>query len=309
MRAFYTLIEMKSKILTLIGMLIVCSVSMTAQKAPPKPDPKNKQIIFAVIYDGTVIEPIASVENGKLIPSSADEDSTKGKSFANRYYQLKSKYGIIFGSAVSGIVTIENSNIGKECGGVSADVSVQSTKAELNGFVMALATDFKPKTKIAYRRKPTPAERSEIEALVRAEYLKQKVLPAVLKKLHYYNLTALDVDNDGKAEFIGSYWVAPKINERDQLFFIAEMGASGKYSFTHSDYSAIKPDGLMSGDVKDLDTMGGELLLDALDYDNDGVSEIFTISKAFEGNNYYVYKRSGGKWLKVYDTYDYRCGY
>jgi hypothetical protein len=300
---------MKIKTFLLIGTLIVCSVSVNAQKAHPKPVIKTKQIIFAIIYDGTGIEPIASVINGKLVASSADEDNVKGKSFASRYYKPNSKYGLIFGGGAGGMVTIKSSNIGKECGGVSAEVSVQSMKTKLNGFIMSLATDFKPKTKIAYRRKPTPAERSEIEDLVRAEYLKQKVSAKAIKDLHYYNLTALDIDNDGKAEFIGSYWVAPKTDERDLLFFIAEMNASGKYSFTHSEYSAVKPDGLMSGDVKDLDTMGGELLLDMLDYDNDGVSEIFTIGKAFEGNNYYVYKSVSGKWKKVFDTYDYRCGY
>jgi len=300
---------MKHKILILIVILFVCSISVVAQKRGSKPTTKPKQIIFAVIYDGTAVEPIASVENGKLVSSSADEDNAPGKSFANRYYKPNSKYGLIFGGAASGNVTIKESNIGTECGGVSADVSVQSSKVKLNGFLMALATDIKPKAKISYRRKPTSVERSEIESLVRAEYSKQKVSAVTLKNLHYYNLTAVDIDNDGKAEFVGSYWVAPEVDERDELFFFAEMGASGKYSFTHSEYSAVKPNDFMSGDMKDLDILGGEMLLDVLDYDNDGVSEIFTIGKAFEGNNYFVYKRSGGKWVKVYDTYDYRCAY
>ena len=42
---------------------------------------------------------------------------------------------------------------------------------------------------------------------------------------------------------------------------------------------------------------------------DDGVKEIFTIGQAFEGNNYYVYKRTGEKWAKVFETYRYHCAF
>jgi hypothetical protein len=72
----------------------------------------------------------------------------------------------------------------------------------------------------------------------------------------------------------------------------------------------VTADDVMSGDLKDLDGgRGSELLLDLLDYDEDGVKEIFTIGQAFEGNNFYVYKRSGDKWNKVLETYRYRCAF
>lgn len=299
---------MKTKITLLIALAGLCSNVGFAQKARSKPALKPKPVILAVIYDGSGVEPIAAIEDGKLVTVS-EEDSNKSKPLSDIYYKPNSKYGLIFGGVPSGTVTIKSSNVGKECGGVSAEASVQSAKAKLSGFLMALATNFKPKSETGYRRKPTSAERAEIEALVRAEYAKRQVSAAALKTLHSYNLTALDVDNDGTAEFVGSYWVAPKADERDQLFFIAEIGDSGKYSFTLTDFAAIGPDDLMSGNVKDLDTMGGELLLDVLDYDSDDVSEIFTIGKGFEGNNYYAYKRVDGSWTKVYETYDYRCGY
>jgi hypothetical protein len=302
---------MKNKLLILICSVAVCSVSAFAQKARPKPAPKPKQMIFAVIYDGSGVEPIAVVENGKLIESAADANTTKSNPFPGLYYKPNSKYGLIFGGAPGGTVTIKSSNVGKECGGVSAEVSVQSTKTKISGFVMALASNMKLKTTASVnRRKPMPAERSEIEALVRAEFTKQNVAAASLKILRYHNLTAIDLNHDGKAELIGSYWVAPKADERALLFFIAEIGDSGKYSLNYSDYSAVKPDDVMSGDLKDLDDgVGHELLLDILDHDNDGVSEIFTIGKAFEGNNYYVYKRAASKWTKTFETYNYRCGY
>jgi hypothetical protein len=67
---------------------------------------------------------------------------------------------------------------------------------------------------------------------------------------------------------------------------------------------------MMSSDLKDVDAgRGAELLLDVLDYDGDGVKELFTITQAFEGNNYYVYKRDGVTWKKVHETYVYRCAF
>ena len=66
----------------------------------------------------------------------------------------------------------------------------------------------------------------------------------------------------------------------------------------------------MSGDIKDLDTgILHELLLDVFDIEGDGVSEIFTIGQAFEGNNYYAYRKEGTTWKRIFETYVYRCAY
>ncbi len=313
MRAFYSLNEMKSKILLLIGTLIVCSVSAIAQKRDAKPVTKIKQIIFAVIDDGSRLEPIAAVENGKLFESSADDDTWASKPFSDFYFKPASNYGLIFGGVPSGTVTIKSSNAGKDCGGITAEISVESTKTKLKDFVMALGTNINTKTrKSGVRRSPTAIEKSAIEALVRTEYKKHKVPATSYKQLHYSNLTALDVNGDGVAELVGSYWVKPKTGVRSHLFFIAEKGSSGKYSFTYREYEAYTADKVMSGDLEDLDGDYGmyqTLLLDVFDYDNDGTAEIFTIGKAFEGNNYHVFKRVRGKWTRVFDTYVYRCGY
>ncbi len=130
-----------------------------------------------------------------------------------------------------------------------------------------------------------------------------------LKKLRYYNLTALDVD-DGEAEMVGSFWVESSAKERNLLFFIAEKDSGGDYKLDYSEYEKVTPDDLMSGDLKDLDVgIGSELLLDALEYNGDTTAEIFTINKAFEGNNFYVYSRQDGKWARMFEGYNYHCAY
>lgn len=284
---------------------------LCGQKVKGKPtiQSKARPAIFAVINDGTGIEPIAYVENGKLV--AVGDTATDQSDLAKTYYKTGAKYDLIFGGVSNGAVTVARSNVGTDCGGSSAEVSVNSPKVKLKGFVMGLTTNIPAKAKASgLRRMPSAAERSAIEALVRGEYAKHKVAPAAYKQLHYQNLTAVDVDNDGTAELIGSYWCTPKTDERDLLFFIAAKDDSGKYSFNYSDYQVITPDKVMSGELKDVeDGIYQTLLLDIFDYDGDGTAEIFAIGKAFEGNNYSAFKRSSGKWTKVLDAYDYRCGY
>ena len=284
-----------------------------AQKARPKPKTKpTPAMIFAVLNDGKLIEPVAAIESGKIIRADTGPNDDKASTnFVNRYYSAKTSYSLIFGGKAAGSSTVIKSNAGTECGGNSAEITTKSGATQLKGLVMALATNAKiAKPGSGVRRRPTAEERTEIEALVRAELKNQGTSDAALKNLRYHNLTALDVDNDGIAEFVGSYWVAPTKDERRTLFFIAEKGSDGKYSLTHHDYESIKPDNVMSENINDLDTgILHELLLDVFDYDNDGTSEIFTISKAFEGNNYYAYKKQDGKWTQVLENYVYRCAY
>jgi hypothetical protein len=219
-------------------------------------------------------------------------------------------HNLIFGGAASGTVTVKTSNPKSDCAKNLAEVSAQSAKAKLKGFVMSLATNQNTaKTNSGVRRLPTAGERAEVESLVRAEFAKQGVTARVLNNLKYYNLTALDVDGDGKAEMVGSFWVESSAKERNLLFFIAEKDNGAKYKFGYSEYKKFTPAEMMSGELKDLDELGGESLLDTFEYSGDKVAEVFTISKAFEGNNFYVYSRKDGKWIRVFEGYNYHCAY
>ncbi|MEP7149312.1 MAG: hypothetical protein ABI857_10545 [Acidobacteriota bacterium] len=279
-----------------------------AQKTPLASPP----IIFAVLNDGKLVEPIASVSGGKLVePDLGSSDASPSKVFGERYYKPRSLYPIVFGGALDGALTITRSNLGSECGGATAEVVSRPIKAKLARFVMALATNVKLSARsTGYRRRPTPEERSEVESLVREEFRKKGAKAVAMRVLRYHNLTSIDVNGDGIPEFVGSYWIAPTAKLRMQIFFIAAQNASEKLEMVYNDSEVIKPDDVMTGDLKDLDDgRGSELLLDALDYDDDGVKEIFTIGQGFEGNNYYVYKLIDGKWTKTFETYRYYCAY
>ncbi|MBA2378629.1 MAG: hypothetical protein H0V76_03525 [Blastocatellia bacterium] len=295
--------------LLFVVVLGLIAQSVVAQRARTAAQPAAKPVIFAVINDGRTLEPIAHIEGGNLIaPVSGSDERNLITAFNKTYYAPKSSYRLIFGGADAGTVTVNSSDATADCAPNLAQATVSSTRATLKGKLMALATNHTVKGKTSgVRRLPTWPERNEIDALIRAQYEKNHV---PVTKLDYHNLTALDVNGDGKAELVGSYWDESDATSRTLLFFIAERGADGKYAFGYSEFRAIKEDEVMGGDISALD--GGtfhELLLDVFDYDGDGVAEIFTYVPAFEGAGFNVYKRSDAKWNKVFEGSNYHCGY
>lgn len=293
-----------------LAVVVLLASNGFGQRTPAKPAPKQtaKPIIFAVLNDGKMLEPIAYVEKGKLAePVDGSDSSEILTAFSGQYYKAGTSYRLIFGGANAGSVTVDKFDR-MECGPNMAMATTASTRANLKGNVMGLATNVvAKKTGSGVRRLPTWPERNEIDALVRAEYAKNQV---EIKKLDYHNLTALDVNGDKKADLVGSFWVENDPKARVLLFFIAEKGADGKYALRYSELRAIKESEVMSGDITHLDEgVYHELLLDAFDYDGDGVSEIFTYVRSFEGAGFYVYRRGADKWTREFEGSNYHCGY
>lgn len=273
---------------------------------------KSLPVIFAVTNDGKTIEPIAYVKDKKLFKTVDGASSEKDlRGFSRNYYKAKSKYKLIFAGKNSGIVTINKSDYKAECAKNTAEVSLGATKTKLSGFVMGLATDMRSKeTASGIRRLPTFDERAEFEKIVREEFVKQNISDAVAKDLKYHNLTAIDVDDTGVAELVGTFWVNTSATERALLFMIVDKEKSGTYTLTYSDYRLVKQADVMNKEIKTIDEgITHELLLDSFDYDGDGVSEIFTMIQGFEGNSFNVYQRESGKWVKAFENSNYRCGF
>ncbi|NJM54149.1 MAG: hypothetical protein HC846_12665 [Blastocatellia bacterium] len=200
---------------TLTPILLILSLMMPifAQKTTTKP---VTNVIFAVLNDGRTLEPLAKIENGKLLQTvSGGDEGAILTAFSKTYYKPKTTYNLIFGGNVAGTATVIKNDPTAECSTNLATAITKSTKAKLKGMVMGLATNMKPTKTFGTRRMPTPAERAEVEKLVSAEFAKNKVSP---KALRSHNLTALDVDKDGKIEFVGTYWITTSATERALLF-------------------------------------------------------------------------------------------
>ncbi len=292
--------------------VLLCLLVMLSFAMPFMAQRGRKPIIFAVLSNGTMFEPIAYVEKGKLTaPVNGADEEKDIVSFNKTYYKPKSSYRLIFGGANAGTATVVKSDATAECSRNTAEVTVASSRKKLAGYVMALATDLTAKKRgSGVRRQPSPAERTEIESLVRAEFGKQKVTAHARKNLRSQNLTALDVDNDKKADFVGSYWVDTSKTERALLFFIAQKNGKGKYEFGYLEFKRIKQEEVMSGEIKSVDEgVYHEVLLDALDFDGDGISEIFTYVPSFEAAGFNAYSLENGSWKKTFEYSNYHCGY
>jgi hypothetical protein len=301
---------MKAK--TLVCTLLATAAfafNVSAQKRPAA----GRTVIFAVLSDGSSIEPIGYLDSkGKMIPAVDGGSERKVLNAFHKTYFAKGKsYPLIFGGKTSGNVTVVSSDPSAECGNFEGKVRTTTTRTALKGNVMALATNAKlVKPGSGIRRLPTTAERSEIEALVRAEFVKNGIGEAATTNLRSHNLTALDVDSDANAELVGTYWVETSPKERGLLFFIAQRGPEGRYTFGHSQFNKVAEADTMSEDITSVDSgVYHERLLDIFDVDSDGVSEVFTYLASFEGAGFNVYKRKRTGWTKHYEGSNYHCGY
>lgn len=295
------------KYLALLIVLTLMGSPVVAQKAAVAPK-TQKPIVFAVLNDGGTLEPIAYVNKGKLeAPVNGSDEPAILAGFSKSYYKKGTIYRLVFGGANAGTVTVKSSDPASDCSKNMAVATTKASKTPLKGLVMGLATNASVKSTTSYRRKPTVAEKDEIDRLVRAEFGKQKLTPKVLR---FQNLTALDLDNDGGAEFVGSYWVEIDKLTRALLFFIAFKDSNGKYAIGYEEYRKVEQSEVMSSEIKDVDDgVYHELLLDVFDYDGDGTSEVFTYTQSFEGVGFNVYRRDGNKWTRAFEGSNYHCGY
>lgn len=294
---------MKRHLCFITLIVLTCALAAFAQKAAPRP------VIFAVLNDGSSLEPIGYVSKGKLAePVNGSDADNLIKAFSDTYYKTGTVYKLIFGGGNAGTAKVKSTNAKTECAKNTANATVTSSKVSLKGLIMGLATNAPIKsTNAVYRRKPTSEEKAEMDALAKAEFLKEKL---TAKTLHYQNLTALDPDNDGKPDFVASYWIEIDKLTRGLLFFIASKGSDGKYKVGYREYRSVDQANVMSGNISAVDEgVYHELLLDAFDYDGDGSGEIFTYQQGFEGAGFAAYKRNGTKWSKVYEFNNYHCGF
>lgn len=276
---------------------------------PAAPAAKSgKNIIFAVINDGGTLAPIAYLQNGKLEePVNGSAEPAALAAFARTWLTKGKTYDLVFGGAKGGTVSVKSSNPKQECGKNTAIATTKALKTRLSGYVMGLATDAAIKPTEPFRRRPTAGEKDEADGLAKAEFAKHKITPSVLR---FHNLTAVDLDSDGVAELVGSYWVEIDKLTRGLLFMIASKGTAAKYSVGYQDYHRVDQDKVMSNSIKDIDDgVSHEVLLDVFDYDGDGVANIFTYSPSFEGAGFYAYSKSGNKWVRSYEFANYHCAY
>ena len=174
-----------------------------------------------------------------------------------------------------------------------ADVGL-STSVRLGGPVRALATNSDSLGKRASaRRAPTDAERAVLMTLVKSIYRQNRTPPNLIAEIKVTNLTATDLDSDGKYEFIGSFTSAAKNKFERDLFLIAKpQGAVMRADLAKFQAYQPPPETFLHS----ID------FIDHLDLDGNGVGEVFAVQGAFDGYAYLIFKKVAGRWREVYNT-------
>jgi len=255
---------------------------------------KAKTLVFVVSGEGETemsMDAVVSIERGKLAQPFADEKEADRTRFANEYFAAGRQYRLTFGGGDAGTATIKKWDTG--CNNIHATIEVK-TAAKLTGKVRALATNSETLgARQSARRAPTADERKTVLRLARQLYGARGASQSLLRRMTTTNLTATDLDGDGKFELIGSFVIATESKHRRDLFLIAEPQGAG-YRASLVDYQSYKlpPEGFDSA----ID------FVDQLDLDGDGIGEVFAVQGGFDAYGYSIYKRQNGRWRKVYSA-------
>lgn len=261
---------------------------------------KQETVIFVV--SGGEVEPgqpreysmdALAIVRGKKFVSPMDEyDEKSERRFADKYYQAGQKYRVLFGGGEAGTATVQSWQEG--CNAIHAKVGVESN-SNIRGRIWGLVTNSETLGKKASsRRALTAEERSAVMLLVKNIYRQHKTSNALLRSLKVNNLTATDLNGDGKFEVIGDFGASanPDSTEgmRRDLFLIATPSGAG-YRAELANYQSYKMD---SGFGR------GVGFADQLDMDGDGIGEIVTVDEGFDAYGYSIYKKRNGRWRRVY---------
>jgi hypothetical protein len=270
-----------------LAVLVLSLVTSLATAQTRKPT-----MVFAVSAesgDGSM-DAVVMLNGKQLRVPFTDEQKDRQKKIAGEYFAAGRTYRLIFGGGEAGSVTVKKWTEG--CNSVHAEVAL-ATSATLGGQVRALATNSDTLGKRAStRRAPTEAERAAVMTLVKNIYRQNRTPANLIAAIKVTNLTATDLDGDGKYEFVGSFTSAANNKFERDLFLIAKSQATGMRADL-AKFQAYQPP--PETFLSSID------FIDHLDLDGNGIGEVFAVQGAFDGYAYLIFKKVGGRWREVYD--------
>ena len=134
----------------------------------------------------------------------------------------------------------------------------------------------------------------------------------MLSGIEVVNLTAIDLDRDGKMELAGSFVASKRTRKQERyVLFLLAVSSGASYRAAVSNYSKHTEADIMSGASINAINEGVyvERLVDHVDLDGDRTSELVTTAMGLEGVTYYIYKKQGSAWTKTYEFGNYRCAF
>lgn len=285
-----------------------------AGAAPSKTSSKAGATLFVVAQQGSGshIEPLVGIIEGRYLEPPAAE-SEQFAAFASRYYRTGQKYRLLFGGGEAGAVTVKaRSGKDSDCGRALADVDLPAG-ARINGLVMGLATNSETLgRRVTARRFPSPAERAAVNELAGRVFRQKGVAATAVQDMKTINMTATDLDGDGKWEIIASFVVRTRArSEAVHHLFLIAIADGDAFDVDLMRYARTTrgdlPQGASLDDIQE--ALLSEVLVDHVDLDGDRSNEVVTMTMSFEGATYKIYHKQKNRWANIYEYYSYRCAY
>lgn len=248
--------------------------------------PQNGKEPYAYLLD-----PIARIRESKLmspIPSDGDSDAT-WKQFEKRYLEKGRVYPLLFGGNQFASITVEKFEpISCESSTATAKVS-KATPAGLNGLAVSSLKGMRVHDN--WRRRASEDQKSSFVRLAVEFLMAHGVKSVVSAELEVGSLRATKLGVGRPEVLIGSVTFKQKPRIHDLLLLVVFQ--AGTPQILLSSYHS-------TNDTEDREDHRQENFLDQLDFDNDGVDEIVTISRDGESWDYAIYKEQKGEWKRVY---------
>jgi hypothetical protein len=275
-----------------LSILVCAYAAVGARQKPAGAAPQGGgggTVVFAVSkYEASVTaEPVVIYRGGAYVNPLDEEGGTSP--FGRVYFRPGRKYRILSGGGEAGTLTV-NKPLEQGCVGLVAEATAE-TPARLGGRLKVLATDSQTLGRgPVSRRAPTEAERARAVELARAAYAKNGVSASLAAKMEVVNLTATDLDRDGRFELIGSFLVKKEGAAPDNYTLFLIMEPAGDAFKTAWEW-------FHKGNE---DAYEDRQFVDQVDLDGDGVGEVIAGGTYYESNDYVIYKRQQGRWRPVY---------
>lgn len=292
-----------------VTLLLAVTTSSGGRTSPGIQQPTQDATLVCVVSQLDVENPrgnmdaVLLIENGKLVQPYPEYNEAAQRKFASQYFSTGKKYRVTFGGGEVGSATVKSSDMG--CNNIHATALVEAngkSPAQLS----ALATNSDSLgRKPPARRDATALEHQAVLRLANQIYAARGTTPALRHTMVNYNLTATDLDGDGKFELIGSF-IAAKDRARRDLFLIAQPAGTTRLGIPpgRPSWPLFKP-ALIHFQSYKLPPEGFDSavdFVDQLDLDGDGIAEVFVQQHGFDAYGYAVYKKSKGRWRSVYTT-------
>jgi len=279
-----------------IAVVSLFTVSMEARRATVQKAAASPTLVCIVSRNDPEdseanMDAVVLVTNGNLRQPFPEYNEAAQQKFGRKYFAAGKNYRVTFGGGEVGSATVTGFDTG--CNNIHAKANLKYN-GKIPPRLSALATDSdllgrKPSA----RRAPTQIERDAVMKLVNRVYSSHQTARPLLRLITTTNLTATDLDGDGKFEMIGSFVIQTTAKARRDLFLIAEpTGKDFRVALEKFQAYRLPPEEFDSA----ID------FVDQLDLDGDGVGEVFVQQHGFDAYGYSIYKKTRGRWIQVLST-------